>query len=263
MLKYSELSDNQKKQMLLKEYENNKKSFKDIADAYNTYPNKVRRDAIKYNLKIRDKKEAQKNALSTGKVAHPTKGKKRPDSVKQKIGLSVLESWDKLDSKEIDKRKHNARLNWEKKTDDEKNHILKQANDAVRNASKTGSKLEKFLFAKLLEHGYAVEFHKEQSILNTKLQIDLFVPTLNTAIEVDGPSHFEPVWGNDALKRNKKYDNKKTGLIIGKGLFLVRIKQSRDFSKSRGLIIFEELVRILKDIENKIIINQKIINIGD
>lgn len=263
MSQYNNLSDHQKKQILLKEYEQNKKSFKDIADEYSTYPNKLRRDAIKYNLKIRDKKEAQKNALSTGRIKHPTKGKKRPDSVKQKIGLSVLESWEKLDSNEIEERKNKARINWEKKTDDEKSNILKQANDAVRQSSKTGSKLEKFLFAKLLALGYAVEFHKEQSILNTKLQIDLFVPTLNTAIEVDGPSHFEPVWGDDALTRNKKYDNKKTGLIIGKGLFLIRIKQSKDFSKSRGLIILNQLLEALNDIQNNKVANNKVINIGD
>lgn len=263
MSQYDKLSDHQKKQILIKEYNDNKKSFKDIAQQYNTYPNKVRRDAIKYNLKIRDKKEAQKNALSTGRIKHPTKGKKRPDNVKQKIGLSVLESWEKLDNNEIEERKNKARINWEKKTDDEKSNILKQANDAVRQSSKTGSKLEKFLFAKLLGLGYTVEFHKEQSILNTKLQIDLFVPTLNTAIEVDGPSHFEPVWGDDALKRNKKYDNKKTGLIIGKGLFLIRIKQSKDFSKSRGLIILNQLLETLNNIQNNKVTNNKVINIGD
>jgi very-short-patch-repair endonuclease len=108
-----------------------------------------------------------------------------------------------------------------------------------------------------------VEFHKEYSLLNTKLQIDLFIPKLNVAIEVDGPSHFEPVWGNDALKRNKKYDDKKTGLIIGKGLYLIRIKQTKDFSQSRGVLIFDELVKTLDLIENKQLVNTKVITIGE
>jgi len=141
--------------------------------------------------------------------------------------------------------------------------MLKQANAAVREAGKTGSKLEKFILKQLLSSGYSVEFHKEQSILNTKLQIDLFVPKINTAIEVDGPSHFEPVWGDDTLKRNKKYDNKKTGLIIGKGLFLIRIKQMKDFSYARGLIVFDQLIQILKDIENNKLTNNKVLYIGD
>lgn len=262
-MKYNNLNDNQKQELINKEYEINKKSFADIAEQVGTYANKIRRDAIKYGVRIRDKSEAQANALKNGKADHPTKGKKRSPTVKEKIGLSVLQSWENLSDSEINDRKNKARINWNNKDDDEKQNILKQANAAVRETSKTGSKLEKFLLDKLLKDGYAVEFHKEHSILNTKLQIDLFIPKLNVAIEVDGPSHFEPVWGGDALKRNKKYDNNKTGLIIGKGLFLIRIKQSRDFSKTRGSLVYDQLQQILCDIKDKKITNDKILKIGD
>lgn len=262
-MKYNNLNDNQKQELINKEYEINKKSFADIAEQVGTYANKIRRDAIKYGVRIRDKSEAQANALKNGKADHPTKGKKRSPTVKEKIGLSVLQSWENLSDSEINDRKNKARINWNNKDDDEKQNILKQANAAVRETSKTGSKLEKFLLDKLLKDGYAVEFHKEHSILNTKLQIDLFIPKLNVAIEVDGPSHFEPVWGDDALKRNKKYDNNKTGLIIGKGLFLIRIKQSRDFSKTRGSLVYDQLQQILCDIKDKKITNDKILKIGD
>ena len=156
-----------------------------------------------------------------------------------------------------------AKINWENKSEDEKEFILKQANAAVRESSKTGSKLEKFLFKELLSDGLVVEFHKEQSILNTKLQIDLFVPTLNLAIEVDGPSHFEPVWGDDALSRNKKYDNKKTGLMIGKGLFLIRIKQEKEFSKARAILVLNKLRSSIEQIKSGIVNQDKVIYIGD
>lgn len=262
-MNYSSLNDKQKQNLLIKEYEVNKKSFQDIATDYNTYPNKVRRDAIKFKIKIRDKSEAQKNALESGKIDHPTKGKQRSENTKQKIGLSVLHSWENMDSKTLEDRKLKAKNNWENKSDDEKHDILRKANMAVRETSKTGSKLEKFLFKQLLSSGFVVDFHKEHSILNTKLQIDLFLPQYNIAIEVDGPSHFEPVWGNEALKRNKKYDNKKTGLILGKGLYLIRIKQSQDFSKSRALLIFQQLQQTITDITNKNTSNNKIITIGD
>jgi very-short-patch-repair endonuclease len=86
---------------------------------------------------------------------------------------------------------------------------------------------------------------------NTKLQIDLFLPELNIAIEVDGPSHFLPVWGDDVLNKNIKYDNKKTGLILGKGLVLIRIKQVREFSKARGLSIYQKLYSSIEQIRNK------------
>lgn len=248
-MSYNKLSDNAKKTLLIKEYEKNKKSFKEIADSCGTYANKIRRDAIKFKIKIRDKSEAQKNALKEGKVDHPTKGKVRPESVKSRIGDSVMQSWKSLDAKELKKRQDIARKNWEKLSDDTKQNILHEANLAVRETSKRGSKLEIFLFEQLLSDGYKVDFHKEQSILNTKLQLDLFLPKHNIAIEVDGPSHFEPVWGEDSLKRNKGYDQKKNGLILGKGLVLIRIKQQKDFSKARSRVVYDKLKSIIEDIK--------------
>lgn len=248
---YDKLNDNDRKKLIVIEYEKNKKSFKDIADEYGTYANKIRRDAIKFEIPIRDKSAAQKNVLSSGKAEHPTKGKTRSEEVKTRIGNSVMKAWDNLDETTLQQRKDRARQNWEKLSDDEKANILREANLAVRAASKTGSKLEHYLFNRLIEDGYKVDFHKEQSLLNTKLQIDLFLPKLNVAIEVDGLSHFEPVWGQDALKRNQGYDNKKTGLILGKGLVLIRVVQKKDFSKSRAHAIYEQLVPILENIQQQ------------
>jgi len=263
MIEYDRMNDTEKAKFIEKEYTQNKKSFKDVAALSNTYANKIRRDAKKFNIKIRDKSEAQKNALQSGKTKHPTHGTKRTSETKQKIGMSVLQSWSTINEQELNIRKQKAKLNWENKTEEEKKYILNQANTAVREAGKTGSKLEKFLLEKLLADGFVVEFHKEQSILNTKLQIDLFIPKLNVAIEVDGPSHFAPVWGDQALNKNKKYDDKKTGLIIGKGLFLIRVKQTRDFSKARGSLIFQKLESLLRDIENNNISQGKVLSIGD
>jgi very-short-patch-repair endonuclease len=250
-MKYDDLSDSAKKDLICKEYENNNNSFRDIADKYDTYPNKIRRDAIKYKIHIRDKSAAQKNALNTGKVEHPTKGKERSELVKSKIGHGVMEAWEGLDDKELQSRKDKARHNWEKLSDDVKQNMLQQANIAVREASKKGSKLESFLLKSLISDGFRVDFHKEQTLSNTRLQIDLFMPTLNIAIEVDGVSHFEPVWGEDALKRNKGYDNKKTGLILGKGLVLIRVIQKKDFSKARAKVIYSELKEAIDNIKNK------------
>lgn len=263
-MNYSNMKDGEKIQFLKEQYELAGKSFQDIAKMSGTYANKVRRDAIKFKIKIRDKSQAQKNALKSGKADHPTKGKKRSEATKNKIGLGVLESWEHLSDSELDRRREIARANWNKLDENEQEQILKKANEAVRESSRSGSKLEKYLLEQLLKDGHSVEFHKEQNLVNTKLQIDIFIPKLRLAIEVDGPSHFEPVWGDDALKRNKKYDDKKSGLILGKGLVLIRIKQSKDFSKSRAHIIYQELKKHIVNIENNFpSINNRTINIGD
>lgn len=253
--KYDQLSDNEKRHLIEKLYEQDKKSFKDIADMVGTYSNKVRRDAIKFKINIRDKSAAQKNALNSGKHCHPTKGKTRDDSTKTKIGLGVLQAWERLSDNELTQRKLIAKNNWENLSDDQKKNMHNKATNAVRHSSKVGSKLEKFLLHQLLADGYTVNFHQEQILSNTKLQIDLFIPSINLAIEVDGPSHFLPVWGEDALKRNQSYDQKKEGLLIGKGLKLIRIKQTKDFSKSRSQIIYSKLKEHIENIKNNKLTN--------
>jgi very-short-patch-repair endonuclease len=250
-MKYEELNKEQKKELIVKLYEAENKSFQDIATDYETYANKIRRDAKKFGINIRNKSDAQKNALSTGKHKHPTKGIKRNEDTKNKIGSSVMRFWDELSDSDLQKIKDKAKENWQNISEDQKKYIQQKANQAVRVASKDGSKLEKFLLEQLLSSGYRVDFHKEQSLVTTKLQIDLFIPTLNIAIEVDGPSHFLPVWGEDTLNKNIQYDNKKTGLILGKGLVLIRIKQTKEFSKARAYKIFEDLHKHIQNIRNK------------
>lgn len=263
-MNYTELSDSEKKRLINQYYYSENLSLKQIADKLGTYSNKIRRDAIKLDIKLRDKSEAQKNALETGAHKHPTKGQKRTENTKEKIGRSLVQSWSGLSEDELNERKKTAKLNWENKSENDKSNMLTKANQAVRLASKEGSKLEKFILQKLLADGYKVEFHKEQSLVNTKLQIDLFLPTINTAIEVDGPSHFSPVWGDDVLKRNISYDNKKTGLMLGKGLVVIRIKQTKDFSNSRASIIYDKLKDILTQIIHKFPSpDNRTINIGD
>lgn len=245
------MSKQEKEKRIRQMYLEDKKSFADIAQEFNTYANRIRRDAVSFKIPIRNKAEAQSNALKSGKHKHPTKGQERTEQTKNKIGLSVLKSWEKLDEYEINKRKQKSLESWNNLDENTKKNIIKKANDAVRVASKTGSKLEKFLLERLINDGHKVDFHKEQTLSNTKLQIDLFLPKINTAIEIDGPSHFLPVWGEDALNKNQKYDNKKQGLILGKGYVLVRIKQTKDFSKARALLIYSELSQLIDNITNK------------
>lgn len=260
MKNYGEMNDAEKRAWLTKLYIEEHKSFQDVADVFNTYANRIRRDAIKLNIKPRDKSLAQKNALETGKHKHPTKGTTRSDNTKNKIGESVMKAWDEISDKELNKRRKKAKELWNDLSDDEKQQRLNAAHAAIRNSSKVGSKLEHEILNLLIQDGYKVEFHKEQLLSNTKLQIDLFLPTINIAIEVDGPSHFLPVWGDDVLSKNQKYDKKKTGLILGKGLKLIRIKQTHDFSKARSLAVYHKLINAIKAIETS---NTKSIEIED
>jgi very-short-patch-repair endonuclease len=261
---YHKMNDKKKEETIKNLYQEQNMSFAEIANKLQTYANKIRRDAIKFKIPIRDKSEAQKLALKTGKIKHPTKGKKRTQETKEKIGNSVMDSWSNLSEKEKKKRKDKAKEQWESMTEDHKENMLKLANQAVRETSKTGSKLEKFIFNGLIKNGHKADFHKEQNLLNTKLQIDIFLPELNTAIEIDGPSHFLPVWGENSLARNIKYDNKKTGLLLGKGCVIIRVKQMHNFSVSRAKKILSKIIGYLENIKKKYPESDKrTIEIGD
>ena len=262
ILSYNKLSDSEKKRLIIDLYINKKMSLGDVAEKLQTYPNKIRRDAKKFDIALRDKSKAQKNALKTGKHKHPTKGTQRDQTTAMKIGLGVMNSWNELSKQDKENRALQAKQQWENLSDDQKQLMQKKAIDAVRRSSKEGSKLEKFILNGLLHNGYKVDFHKEQFLSNTKLQLDIFLPSHNIAIEVDGPSHFEPVWGQDALQRNQSYDSKKTGLLIGKGIKLIRIKQCHDFSKARASIILSNIVSTIEKINNKTT-QDNIIEIGD
>jgi hypothetical protein len=63
----------------------------------------------------------------------------------------------------------------------------------------------------------------------------------------------------DHLTLSRCGDTKKNGIILGRGMILIRIKQSKDFSKSRALIIYNELKELLSN-KNSI---PKYIEIGE
>lgn len=247
---YDKLSDQEKKDIIYNLYVMELKSFGDIASSMGTYANRIRRDAQKFDIPIRNKSEAQANALKTGRTKHPTEGTQRSEDTKSKIGLGLAKSWDSMGETAKQKIIEQKREQWNKLSEDQKANMQKSANSAVRLASKTGSKLEKYILEKLLGDGWRVDFHKEHALVDTKLQIDLLLPTIKTAIEIDGPSHFAPVWGEDTLKKNIKYDQKKQGLLVGKGYALIRVIQKFDFSKTRADIIYSRIKQVLNNISD-------------
>ena len=212
------------REYLIEQYVQRKRSFADIAADFGTYPNKIRREAIRFGIQPRDKSKAQKNALKSGRHKHPTKGQERSPETKIKISNKVAESWQNISDKEYNKRIKQAQKRWKKMSKDEKKALQKSAGDAVRKAGKEGSKMEKFLLETLRNSGYVVQFHRKGLVPNEKLEVDLFLPELRTAIEIDGPAHFFPIWGEESLARHLKADAQKTGLLITRGFAILRVK---------------------------------------
>ena len=223
-----------------------------IAEKFNTYPNKIRRILTKHGVQLKSRSQAQKNALSNGRAKHPTFGKERTQEEKLKISSSVQNYWSKMSDEEYTRRCSDARDRWHAMPEEERDRICSMAIKAIQLAGKEGSKLEKFILERLTALGYSVEFHKKNLIPNQNMEIDLYIPSLKTIIEVDGPSHFLPIWGQEKLNKQIKADSQKSGLILSKGFIIVRIKNLSDFvSLNNKEKLINNLSNMLGKIEDK------------
>lgn len=216
------------------------------------YPNLVRRTLQKHGVVLRDKSSAQENSLKSGRSKHPTKGRRRTNAEKIKISEKVSDVWKNLTDEELIYRRKISKDKWDSMTTDEREALRSASAKAIREAAETGSKIEKFLLFKLRNLGYRVEFHSKNLLSTQRLQVDLFLPDLSTAIEVDGPSHFEPVWGEEALFKTQLADQEKNGLLMGRGYAVIRIRtRAKNVSIIYQERLLEKLVIVLDNIAGK------------
>lgn len=227
------------------------KSVSEIAEILGTYNNKIRRWAAKNNFNLRDKSDAQKIALQTGRINHPTLGKQRTEDEKLKIGNTVANKWEQISDEERERRSKVAKENWDNRSQDDLDEMYEKATKARLATAKDGSKLEKYVVNALLKNGYKIEFHKEHALVNERVHLDIFIPSLKIAIEIDGPSHFLPIWGQEHLEKTQKTDSIKDGLLLGAGFCIIRIQQRKNISKSYVAKLVSDLLEKLNMIEIK------------
>ena len=80
----------------------------------------------------------------------------------------------------------------------------------------------------------------------------MYFPELGAIIEIDGPSHYLPIWGEEKLQKQIKADQNKTGLILSKGLVIIRVKNLSDsISLNAQENLKNRIIDILRGIENK------------
>ena len=255
--KYSSLNDDDKRLFITEAYCDQNLSYDVIAELCGTYKNRIIRDAKKLGIKSKTKSEAQKIALSTGRHTHPTEGKEISNKVKDKISKSMVDSWKDISDEEREKRSQLGKDQWENKSDAEKKSFIKAGNTAIRHAAKTGSKLEIFLAQKLRIEGYDIQYHKTHMIANHKLHIDILISKINVAVEVDGLSHKSRVWGDKVYKQSTKADKQKNGLLLAKGLIVIRVQHPTNLSRNSMNTTWDQLRNTLLEIKNKPPKNEK------
>ena len=172
---------------------------------------------MRMNPKIKDK-----DKIRAGQFIK--EGKPKTEAQKLQISKNMEQRWLQMPAAERKRFSEKAKQRWDKLTDSEKNMLRKRAAEALRRSSIEGSKAEKFLYTELTKQGYDTIIHKKHLIEGENFEIDLFLPTLGVAIEIDGPQHFTPMFGEKHLRNYIKYDSIKNGLLISKGYCIIRVK---------------------------------------
>ena len=235
---------------VIKQYNNNHSTYS-IAKELGTYPKKIERILKKNGYQLRSKAEAQSLAIQSGRTTHPTKGKERTSEEKLKISIGTEKKWKEMPEAQKEEISKNARKRWEKMSPEKKRAMQENAGRALRLASIEGSKAEKSLKNNLMEAGYNVVLHK-RNLIEGNFEIDLFLPELNTIIEIDGPQHFVPIFGETQLRDTIKFDSIKNGLLVANGYCVIRIKyMCKHISQSVERKLWELVSAEIEKIQNK------------
>lgn len=114
------------------------------------------------------------------------------------------------------------------------------------------SKLEVWLAQKLEElyPQYKFRFNKLDAI---NAELDIYMPEIKLAFELNGIYHYEPIYGEERLKKTQDNDRKKLQSCTEKGISLCSIdtsKQSRFTEKSS--VVYLDIIQevIQKQLEN-------------
>ena len=242
------MTDLNQKRLIKKLYEKDQKSWDEVSRECGCSRTKIRRLARKFGIVGRSRTDAQHIALEV--YGHPRQGATTSVETKTKISESMGEHWDQLSDKEIAKKSKVSKDLWKNRDPAENERIQAAGAGAFHKASRDGSKLERYLAFELNKLGYKVELHKEHHLKNQALQIDIFLPTIGVAIEVDGPTHFEPIFGQDKLEKIQKSDRQKTGLILSCGYYFIRIKHIKKLSHRFQRDTLNKIVKILQMIKS-------------
>ena len=161
---------------------------------------------------------------------------------KKKKEVSIVEC------KNCSKKFHKS-LAEQKKT---KNHFCSRSCAATYNNThkKTGtriSKLEVFLQEQLSQE-YNFDFHfNRKDAINSEL--DIYIPELNLAFELNGIFHYEPIYGDEKLKQTQNNDERKFQACLEKNIELCIIDTS--WIKYNKIENFKKVLTIVQNIISK------------
>jgi very-short-patch-repair endonuclease len=228
------------------------RSTNDIAREHGVFPNQIRRALIKNGIQPRNKSEAQKNNIE--KNGAPMTGRKRSTEEKERISSGMQKWWDALSDDQKNEMKERlseaAKGKWESLSEEEQKIALRKMQAANRTRSKFGSKNENMIAQILSKHGLKIVQRSKDYTPGRRFEIDICLPEHQIAIEWDGPTHFDPIYGEVHLAKVKMKDDFKDSVLISAGWTVFRC---RDMASSSSLAfcnrVANRLLEMIKSAE--------------
>ncbi|MHC5056388.1 MAG: DUF559 domain-containing protein [Planctomycetota bacterium] len=196
-------------------------------------------------IKKRNKSEAQKNFIKrTG--SHQRSGTTHTEEAREQISDSMKEVYDGPRGDEIrEKISQQRQEEWAQMSAADKAEVLEtlKSSSRAKAMSGEGSNFENFLAEKLEEHGFVVEVRTKAYTPGQKFHVDIALPQEQIIIEVDGPTHWSPIYGDDELRKVQDKDKLKDNTLTNMGWNVLRV-QDGSGSTTRA-----RFVRVLDQVE--------------
>jgi very-short-patch-repair endonuclease len=224
-----------------------------IGKMYGTFPNTIRRALNRHGIDTRTKSEAQKNFLVEND--HPMLGRERTTNERIAISDGIQKHWDGLTEEEADKKREEmaerAKIKWDWMSDEEKEASIKKMHKANREKAGSGSKNENAIANILRSRGYTIVQRTTEYSPRRAFEIDIAIPSERIAIEWDGAAHYEPIYGDEALKKTIEKDGRKNSALMEYGWKVIRV---RDHSTAHSLAYCkrsaEQILRAMESIKD-------------